>query len=232
MPVGHQDVSVRGDAQGLTISGQGQIANPIDILTRRAEIRYRADLSPESLVIDSRIGGVDITLQTAFSNGMAVTQGRQGTVPISTTDTVSPQSVVLPNIFFGAHAVLARRLAGAAPGADTALRRAWPRQSSFRLGSNDRADADWYSTLRASLDLVFANAGGLAGYPLSPDNVGLWCCSTFLAGPAVVACIAGSIREPRHLQPGRLSPRHFRRRFQLGSTLTRREPAGRLPAPR
>src|SRR6185436_6769757 len=67
MPVGHQDLSVRGDAQGLTISGQGQIANPIDILTRRVEIRYRPDLSPESLVIDSRIGGVDITLQTDFS---------------------------------------------------------------------------------------------------------------------------------------------------------------------
>src|SRR5258705_6194280 len=82
-PVGHQDLSVRGDAQGLTISGQGQIADPIDVLTRRAEIRYRADLSPESLVIDSRIGGVDIRLQTNFSNGMAVTQGTQGDLPIS-----------------------------------------------------------------------------------------------------------------------------------------------------
>src|SRR5258706_13963436 len=77
-PVGHQDVSVRGDAQGLTISGQGQIADPIDILTRRAEVRYRADLSPESLVIDSRIGGVDISLQPNFSNGMVGTQGTQG----------------------------------------------------------------------------------------------------------------------------------------------------------
>ena len=117
-PVGHQDVSVRSDAQGLTISGQGQIADPIDILTRRAEVRYRPDLSPESLVIDARIGGVDITLQTTFSNGTAVSQGMQGSDPIATTDMVSPQSVVLPNVFLGAHAALARRLAGAAPGAE------------------------------------------------------------------------------------------------------------------
>src|SRR5258707_12508434 len=54
-PVGHQDVSVRSDAQGLTITGQGQIAPPIDIITRRAEVHYRPDFAPESLVIDSGI---------------------------------------------------------------------------------------------------------------------------------------------------------------------------------
>ena len=117
-PVGHQDVSVRSDAEGLTISGQGQIADPINILTRKAEVRYRADLSPASLVIESRIGGVDVTLQTMFSDGMAVSQGMQGGVPIAATDMVFPQSVMLPNVFLGAHAVLARRLAGAAPGAE------------------------------------------------------------------------------------------------------------------
>src|SRR4051812_46690308 len=59
-PIGHQEVSLRSDAEGLTISGQGQIAAPVDIVTRRAEVRYGADLSPQSLTIDSRIGGVDI----------------------------------------------------------------------------------------------------------------------------------------------------------------------------
>src|SRR5437867_6707808 len=44
-PVGHQDVAIRSDAQGLLISGQGQISDPIDVITRRAELRYRPDLT-------------------------------------------------------------------------------------------------------------------------------------------------------------------------------------------
>src|SRR5438876_7183881 len=66
MPIGHQDVTVRSDAQGLVISGRGQIAAPIDMITRRVELRYRPDQSAESLAIEARIGGVDITLNTTF----------------------------------------------------------------------------------------------------------------------------------------------------------------------
>jgi len=84
--VGHQDVSVRSDATGLVITGQGQIADPIDVLTRKVEIHYRADLSPASLTIDSRIGGVDVALQTDFNAGTAVSKGTQGTAPIAATE--------------------------------------------------------------------------------------------------------------------------------------------------
>src|SRR5258705_8304123 len=118
VPIGHQDVTVRSDAQGLVISGQGQIAEPIDVITRRAELKYRPDQTAESLTVEARIGGVDIKLQTTFENGTAVSSGMEGTSPIATTDMVSPQSVLLPNVFFGSHAVLARRLAGAVPGTE------------------------------------------------------------------------------------------------------------------
>src|SRR5712691_7115950 len=117
-PIGHQEVTVRSDAQGMVISGQGQIAQPIDIITRRAELRYRPDQTAESMTLEARIGGVDVSLQTTFENGAAVSKGMQGNIPIATTDMVSPQSVLLPNVFFGSHAVLARRLAGSAPGAE------------------------------------------------------------------------------------------------------------------
>ena len=237
-PVGHQDVSVRGDAQGLTISGQGQIANPIDILTRRAEIRYRADLSPESLVIDSRIGGVDITLQTAFSNGMAVTQGVQGAAPISTTDTVSPQSVVLPNIFFGAHAVLARRLAGAAPGAEyrafvgpgpgaqVVLRLRSETAEQMQIGTST-FDVHHY-------ELVFDNAGAPLAIHLYADNVGaLVRLNVPGQGLEVVRDdIAGSISRTRVTSnPGDEAVVIPATGFNLGATLTRpANAAGRLPA--
>src|SRR5262245_3603090 len=59
-PVGHQELVISSDAGGLVIAGQGQIAAPIDVITRRAEVRYRPDLSPASLEIDARVGGMDI----------------------------------------------------------------------------------------------------------------------------------------------------------------------------
>ena len=96
-PIGRQEVNVRSDAQGLLITGQGQIAAPIDVITRRVELKYRPDLTAESLVLEARIAGVDITLNTKFENGTAVSSGMQGNVPIAATDMASPQSFLLPN---------------------------------------------------------------------------------------------------------------------------------------
>jgi pimeloyl-ACP methyl ester carboxylesterase len=117
-PIGHQDVAVRSDAQGLVITGQGQIASPINVITRRVELRYRPNLDPQSLVVEARIGDVEFTLNTAFENGSAVSKGTQATTPFEATDMVSPLTVLLPNVFFGGHAVLARRLGGEAPGTE------------------------------------------------------------------------------------------------------------------
>ncbi len=176
-PVGRQEVSVRSDAEGLTISGLGQIAEPIDILTRRAEVHYRADLSLESLALDARVSGLDITLQTTFNNGAAVSQGMQGNVPISTTDMVSPQTLALPNnIFMGAHAALARRLAGSAPGAEfrAFVGPGTSAQVAFRLrGETTEQVQTGTSTFDVHhYELVFDNAGAPLAIHLYADNVG------------------------------------------------------------
>ena len=115
-PLGHQDITLRATPDGLTVSGQGQIAYPIDLTTRSTEIKYRGDQTPESLTIDAVAGANTIKLTTTFANGMAVSRGTQGVNEIATSDAVTPQTIILPNVFFGAHAVLARRLAGVAPG--------------------------------------------------------------------------------------------------------------------
>ena len=117
-PIGHQDVTVRSDAQGLVITGQGQIAAPVNVITRRVELRYRPNLDPQSLAVEARIGDMDLTLNTSFDNNSAVTKGMQGATPIEATDMVAPLTVLLPNVFLGSHAVLARRLAGEAPGTE------------------------------------------------------------------------------------------------------------------
>jgi pimeloyl-ACP methyl ester carboxylesterase len=238
VPIGHQDVTVRSDAQGLVISGQGQIAEPIDVITRRAELKYRPDQTAESLTVEARIGGVDIKLQTTFENGTAVSSGMQGTSPIATTDMVSPQSVLLPNVFFGSHAVLARRLAGAAPGTEfRAFLGPGPgAQVAFRLRSEVTEQMQFgTSTFDVHhYELVFDNAGTPLALHLYADNVGTL---VRVGVPAqyldvVRDDIAGSISRTRVTSnPGDEAVIIPAPGFNLGATITRpAAAAGRLPA--
>ena len=237
-PVGHQDVTVRSDALGLLISGQGQIAPPIDVITRRAELRYRPDQTAESLLIEARIKGVDVTLETKFENGSAVSKGMQGDAPIATTDMASPQSVLLPSVFFGSHAVLARRLAGAAPGAEF---RAFVgpgagAQVAFRLRT-EMTEQMQFGTSTFDVhhyELVFDNAGAPLEIDLYADSVGgLVRVDVPAQGLQVVRDdIAGSISRT-HItsNPGDEAVVIPAPGFNLGATMTRPpNTAGRLPA--
>jgi len=238
VPIGHQDVTVRSDAQGLVISGQGQIAEPIDVITRRAELKYRPDQTAESLTVEARIGGVEIKLQTTFENGTAVSSGMEGTSPIATTDMVSPQSVLLPNVFFGSHAALARRLAGAAPGTEfRAFLGPGPgAQVAFRLRSEVTEQMQFgTSTFDVHhYELVFDNAGMPLAVHLYADNVGTL---VRVGVPAqyldvVRDDIAGSISRTRVTSnPGDEAVIIPAPGFNLGATITRpAAAAGRLPA--
>ena len=238
LPIGHQDVSVRSDAQGLTITGQGQIAAPLDIITRRAEVRYGADLSPESLLIDARINGTDITLQTTFSGSTAVSMGMQGVNPIGTTDTVAPQSILLPNVFLGAYAALARRLAGIeprtefhafvgpGPGAQVAFRLRGEATEQMQTGTTT-FDVHRY-------ELEFDNAGAPLGVQLFSDNLGeLVRVNMPAQGLEIIRDdIAGSISRTRvTTNPGDEAVVIPVTGFNLGATLTRpANAAGKLPA--
>jgi len=238
-PVGHQEVTVRSDAQGLVISGQGQLAQPLDVITRRAELKYRPDQTPESLTLEARIMGVDVTLQTTFENGMAVSKGMQGNVPIATTDMVSPQSVLLPNVFFGSHAVLARRLSGAAPGTEfRAFFGPGPgAQVTFRLRT-EMTEQMQFGTSTFDVhhyELVFENAGAPLTLHIYADNVGAL---VRLGVPAqsldvVRDDIAGSMsRTHVTSNPGDEAVVIPAPGFNLGATITRPagSTAGRLPA--
>ncbi len=78
-PVGREEVTVVRNAEGWTVRGTSQLGGPIDITTRRAEVRYDVDWKPRSLIVDSIAGGQDMQLRTTFANGIAsnelVTQG-------------------------------------------------------------------------------------------------------------------------------------------------------------
>ena len=55
------------------------LAAPINAITRRAELKYAPDGTPERFVLDGSINGNDVSVRTSFVNGTAQTEGNQGT---------------------------------------------------------------------------------------------------------------------------------------------------------
>ena len=150
----------------------------------------------------------------------------------------SPQSVLLPNVLFGSHAVLARRLAGAAPGAEF---RAFVgpgagAQVAFRLRT-EMTEQMQFGTSTFDVhhyELVFDNAGAPLEIDLYADNVGgLVRVDVPAQGLQVVRDnIAGSISRT-HItsNPGDEAVVIPAPGFNLGATMTRPpNTAGRLPA--
>ena len=120
-PIGREDVTVRSDGSGLSIVSQGRMSVPSSITTRRAEVRYAPDGTPQSFGLDATVNGGDVTATSTFAGNVARTNGTQTGGPYSREHTISPQSVVLlPNSFFGAFEAVSRRLVNAPK--DTELR--------------------------------------------------------------------------------------------------------------
>lgn len=117
-PVGREEMTVGSEGGSMVITAKGRLSAPIDLLTRRAEVRYAADGTPQSLEIEATFRGGETTLRTTFSDGQARSEGTQGGQAVTKVDKVSSRTVVLPNFFFGAHEALARRLATVEQGAE------------------------------------------------------------------------------------------------------------------
>src|SRR5687768_12615073 len=107
--VGREEVTTRVTPEGINISGRGRLAPPLDIVTSRIEVRYRTDWSPESLSIQGTIGGGAVSLNTTFTDGEARSESVEGGQTTNKVDKVSPQTIVVPNLFFGTYEALARR---------------------------------------------------------------------------------------------------------------------------
>ena len=117
-PVGREELTVQEDATGTTITAQGRLAAPLNVVTRRAEMKYGTDGSPQQFTLEGTANGADVALRTSFANGMAQTEGTQGTTKIATSHPYSAQAVVLPNGVFSLYAALADRLSRVTGGAE------------------------------------------------------------------------------------------------------------------
>jgi alpha-beta hydrolase superfamily lysophospholipase len=115
-PIGREEIAVRSSAAGVTVSSHGNAGAPLSTVARNTELSYAADGSPRSYSFEGSVNGIEVTLKTTFANGTAATLGTQAGKPVTLTQPVSPNAVLLSSGMFAGFATLARRLGTASVG--------------------------------------------------------------------------------------------------------------------
>ncbi len=172
-PIGREDVTVEQDATGISIIGRGRLAAPTNVVTRRVEVRYRPDWTPEFLTVDVNVNGGDNMLKTSFLDETALSEGNLAGRAISHTDVVGRALFVLPNGFFGAYEAIARRLTAADIGSEhRAFLAPQIPQLLFRVSSvtTERMQTGTATFTVRRYVLLFTSPGGLATVNLYADQ--------------------------------------------------------------
>jgi hypothetical protein len=113
------------------------------MITRRAEVKYAPDWTPQSFALDATVNGGDVTATSTFTKDVVRTIGTNTGAPYSREHTLSPQAVVLmPSSFFGAFEAVSRRLVSAPAGTELRAyvvptgepRESWSRRSQSGSG--------------------------------------------------------------------------------------------------
>jgi pimeloyl-ACP methyl ester carboxylesterase len=163
-PVGREEVTVHEDSTGTTITTQGRLAAPLNVVTRRAELKYGTDGTPERFYLDGSANGIDVSVRTSFVNGTAQTEVNQGTGKTSASHAVSSQAVVLPNglNLFSFYAALAERLSRVNAGAELRAYMLPVAEIGVRVVSDqpERIQVGTSFLNVQRYDLLFANPGG------------------------------------------------------------------------
>ncbi|MGD9902448.1 MAG: alpha/beta hydrolase family protein [Vicinamibacterales bacterium] len=116
--LGREELAVVRDADGWTLRGTSRLNAPVDTTVKHIELRYDAGWRATRLELDGSVQGVAVQLTTTFADGKAANTLTEGGSSTEKVDDMSPDAVVLPNVFFGSYAALAARLAGATAGTE------------------------------------------------------------------------------------------------------------------
>ena len=236
-PIGREDVTTTRTPDGIVISGRGRLTAPIDVITSKAEVRYRSDWTPESLLIESSVQGRQVTLKTTFSGTEASSETVEDGQLIVETDTISPKTVVIPNLFFGTYEALATRLVGAVEGAEFPAYVAPEAEVPVRVRaiSTDRVQTGNTILALRRYDLSVANPDGELLIQLTADDAGhlVRLSVPFQSLDIVREDVAGaSARSLTYANPGDEPVTIPAYGFNIAATVTRPTTAGteRLPA--
>jgi len=108
--IGSEQVTLTSTAAGLIVRSSGRIGNPVNLTTSRFELQYDREWRPAALDIEAVLRSQPMILHTVFANGSARSDLIQSGAQTQKTDTVAPDTVVVPNMFFGAYEALGLRL--------------------------------------------------------------------------------------------------------------------------
>jgi pimeloyl-ACP methyl ester carboxylesterase len=108
---GIEEVTVVESAEGWTLRGSGKLRAPVNIAMDFWEARYDRAWKPIELTINLTESAKLWTVHTTFSGTIASSDITQEGQLQRRTSTVSADTVVLPNLIFGAYEALAARLA-------------------------------------------------------------------------------------------------------------------------
>jgi len=116
VPVGSEDVTVTRTAEGTTITGSARLGTPISVTVRKAEIRYGPDGRALGCNIEGAFRERLVVVVANISGTAAAWSLTEGTSSRQKTETIDPEAVILPPIFFGSYEVFAWRLRTMKPG--------------------------------------------------------------------------------------------------------------------
>ncbi|MGE5199849.1 MAG: alpha/beta fold hydrolase [Rhodospirillaceae bacterium] len=108
--LGSEQSTVTATADGWIIRGTGRLAAPVDLSTARFEAKYDRQWRPISLDIEGTLRGQPLIIREVYAEGKAVTDITQAGQQSRNVVAVSPDAVILPNMFFCAYEALALRL--------------------------------------------------------------------------------------------------------------------------
>ncbi len=129
--VGTESVTVVRGPDGMTVTSNGRLGAPINVVTRQFTARYDASWKPLELTIDASLNGQESTLHTVVTGTAADTEltGAPGATPLRRSDTIDAQALFLPNPFIAPYEAVSARAASATSG--TTLFLYQPGQGTF-----------------------------------------------------------------------------------------------------
>ena len=111
-PVGVEETTVARSADGLVITGTSRLGPPLEVIVRRAEIRYDASGNPLSCFVEGSLRQRQLVLSTTVEGNTATTDLTEGTSRSRQAHEIAPGAVLLSSVYFGGHEALAARLQG------------------------------------------------------------------------------------------------------------------------
>jgi pimeloyl-ACP methyl ester carboxylesterase len=113
---GTEEVTVLGSPDGWTLRGSGRLGAPVNLTTEYWEIRYDKTWKPIEVTVNQADQTNRWTVHTTFNGITAASDVTQNGQNERRNLTITPESVILPNLIFGSYQALAARLVSASPG--------------------------------------------------------------------------------------------------------------------